>query len=1014
MRSRPLVSGLTIAIVLAMQFSEGSAQQGGTVSGRVLDLQTGAPLAAVQVFIDALDFGGLTQQNGRYLLQNVPAGTHTLAVARIGYRTEEAQITVGGGQTVEQNFDMAQVALALDEIIVTGTPGGTQRRAIGNDVVRLDVAASIQEMPTVNLQGALKAQAPGVMIMPQNGSVGSGASIRIRGNNSFTLSNEPIVYIDGVRMDATPYGGNRGRNPINEIDPEQIASIEIIKGPAAATLYGTEASGGVIQILTKRGTQGAPVVDMSMQLGVHYLSDPAGKFGMTYARDAAGALYGFNIYEQEAEFGKGPIFQDGLLQSYNVSVTGGSERIRYFATLGADDNMGIITRDYQWQTMYSARLNLGATLHETLNAEFSMGVVRNNIKEISTSVQQHFTSAIWAQPSLVDGPTRGFHALPPEASELIDRRQEIDRTLGSLQLTHTPTPWLTQRLTAGVDLRNAFDFSLWPRQPADGINGDGARFGGGRANGQKTTDDVRNQLVTVDYAVTLDYDVTESLNTQTSFGGQYYQKKEQSRGSLGLVFPTGVVTTISGAATTSADEDFVENVTAGVYIQEQLGWNDRLFLTGAVRWDDNSAFGENFDAAVYPKLSGTWVISEEDFFDVGMINQLRLRSAWGKSGRQPDIFAAQRFYDPNTGPGGVSVLTPGTIGNPDLKPETSSEIEVGADLSMFDDRLSASFTYYDRTTKDAILNAGIPTSLGFPGSQSINAGEVKAWGTELQIGLDIVTTNSFAWNLVGTYSTMENEIVDLGGLTSIQAGRSTSDPRTHREGASLADLWWFEVTSAEYSATGQIQNAMCRLGQDDLDTIVPCVGAGADKVNYGHTYPQWEVGIQNSFRVGQDLRVSARVDFQGGAWGVNHDHLATVVSFANTFHAVTPATFPIYDSYRSLVGRPPLGFFRRDFGKLRSVSATYSLPDAFTNRAGLDRASITVAGDNLWTFWFPGKWMQLRNTDYIMQGPDDPVGGSERAWDPEMEPVSTTFSGNFLSTLPPTRRFTTTLRVTFR
>ena len=205
-----------------------------------------------------------------------------------------------------------------------------------------------------------------------------------------------------------------------------------------------------------------------------------------------------------------------------------------------------------------------------------------------------------------------------------------------------------------------------------------------------------------------DYDVTESLNTQTSFGGQYYQKKEQSRGSLGLVFPTGVVTTISGAATTSADEDFVENVTAGVYIQEQLGWNDRLFLTGAVRWDDNSAFGENFDAAVYPKLSGTWVISEEDFFDVGMINQLRLRSAWGKSGRQPDIFAAQRFYDPNTGPGGVSVLTPGTIGNPDLKPETSSEIEVGADLSMFDDRLSASFTYYDRTTKDAILQRWYP------------------------------------------------------------------------------------------------------------------------------------------------------------------------------------------------------------------------------------------------------------------------------------------------------------------
>ena len=829
-----------------MQFSEGSAQQGGTVSGRVLDSQTGAPLAAVQVFIDALDFGGLTQQNGRYLLQNVPAGTHTLAVARIGYRTEEAQITVGGGQTVEQNFDMAQVALALDEIIVTGTPGGTQRRAIGNDVVRLDVAASIAEMPTVNLQGALKAQAPGLSILPNSGSVGSGASIRIRGNNSFTLSNEPIVYIDGIRMDATPYGGNRGRNPINEIDPEQIASIEIIKGPAAATLYGTEASGGVIQILTKRGTAGPPVVDMSIQIGAHYLPNPAGKAGITYRRDAAGALVGVNLYEHERDLGKGPIFQTGLLQSYNVSVTGGAENIRYFAALGADDNMGVVTRDYQWQTTYNGRLNLGATLHETLNAEFGLGVVRNNIKEISRSVQQHFTSLIWLQPSLIDGPTRGFHAAPPEAMEIIDIREQIDRTTSSLQLTHTPTAWLTQRLTAGVDNRNTFAHQLWPRQPADGINGDGVRFHGGRANGEREVTTVLNQLVTADYAVTVDLDVTESLNTQTSVGGQYYQKKEQSRGAEGLVFPTPVVTTISGAATTFGSEDFVENVTAGVYVQEQLGWNDRLFLTGAVRWDDNSAFGENFDAARYPKLSATWVVSEESFFDVGFINQLRVRGAWGASGRQPDIFAAQQFYNPNTGPGGSSVLTPGTIGNPDLKPERSEEIEVGFDVSLFDDRVSASFTYYDRTTKDAILDKELAASSGFAGSQSVNAGEVKAWGQEVQIDADVVTTNSFAWNLGVTYARNKNEVIDLGGLPFLG-----SNNRSHREVYSLADLWWFEghlgrvrrVRAGRQrhvsprAGRPRYDRAVLRGGQGMVRPHVPPVGARNPELGQGRAGP---------------------------------------------------------------------------------------------------------------------------------------------------------------------------------
>jgi len=1012
MFSRLLGSCVTIFIVLAMQFSEASAQQGGTVTGQVLDQQTLAPLGGMQISITELSIGGLTQSNGRYILPIVPAGTHTLTVQRIGYRTTSQQIMVTAGQTVEASFEVGEEALGLDEIIVTGTPGGTQRRAIGNAVARLDMAAQIEAAPAVNLQGALKAQAPGLTIMPNNGSVGSGSSIRIRGNNSFTLSNEPIVYIDGVRMDATPYGGNRGRNPINEIDPEQIASIEVIKGPAAATLYGTEASGGVIQILTKRGTQGAPVVDVSMQVGTHYLPRPAQKFGKTYSRNAAGELFGVNLYEHEIENGKGAIFQNGLLQSYNVSVTGGTDNVRYYAGLGADDNMGIITRDYQWQTMYNGRLNLGMTLSPTLNAEFSLGVVRNNIKEISSSVQQHFTSMLWAQPKLLNGPTRGFHALPPEASEIIDIRQQIDRTIGSLQLTHNPTEWLTQRLTAGVDNRSSFDHRLWPRQPAEGINGDGARFGGGRANGQKLVDVVLDQLVTADYSLTVDYDLTGSINTQTSFGGQYYQKKQQSRGATGLVFPTAVVTTISGAATTFGSEDYVENVTAGIYLQEQIGFNGRLFLTGAVRWDDNSAFGENFNAAVYPKLSGTWVISEESFFDIDMISQLRFRSAWGASGRQPDIFAAQKFYNPNTGPGGASVLTPGTIGNPDLKPERSEEVEVGFDVGMFDDRISAAFTYYKRNTIDAILDSPIATSKGFPGSQSINAGQVKAWGTEIQLGADLYTSDSFAWSMGFTHATMANEIIDMGGLKSVGTGTSSSDPRAHRQGASLADLWWYEVTSAEYTSGGSITNAMCRAGQDNLDTIVPC--KQADKVNYGHTYPQWEAGIENTLRIGRDLRISARVDFQGGAWGVNHDHLATVVSFSNTFHAVTPATYPLFDSYRSLVGRPPLGFFRRDFGKLRTVSATYNLPDTWTSRAGMDRASITVAGDNLWTFWFPGKWISLRNMEGVLQGPGDPEGGSERTWDPEMEPVSESFSGNFLSTLPATRRFTTTLRVTFQ
>ena len=185
------------------------AQQGGTVTGRVLDSRSGLPVAAAQVFISALDVGGLTQQNGRYLMQNIPAGTHTLSVTRIGYRTEEAQISVGGGQTVEQNFAMAEEALALDEIIVTGTPGGTQRRAIGNSVVSINAADIVAVAPVSNMQELLSGRTPGLQFTRRTGNVGSGSGIRIRGIGSFALHTNPLIYIDGIRVNNSTNAGPR-------------------------------------------------------------------------------------------------------------------------------------------------------------------------------------------------------------------------------------------------------------------------------------------------------------------------------------------------------------------------------------------------------------------------------------------------------------------------------------------------------------------------------------------------------------------------------------------------------------------------------------------------------------------------------------------------------------------------------------------------------------------------------------------------------------------------------------
>src|SRR5688500_11680656 len=246
----------TLVALLAMAVPQLDAQQ---ITGRVLNGATNEPLTAVQVFIAGSGIGALTQQNGRYLLLNVPAGTHAVTAERIGYQSVTQQVTVTAGQTVVQDFRLNEQALGLDEIIVTGTPGGTQRRAIGNSVVSVDAAEVAQRTAIPSMNAMLQGRNPGVLMANAGGAIGTGADISIRGYGSFNRDRaQPLIYVDGVRVNNDPsagpnMAGGRQGNVLNDFDPDDIESIEIIKGPAAATLYGAEASAGVIQIITKRG-----------------------------------------------------------------------------------------------------------------------------------------------------------------------------------------------------------------------------------------------------------------------------------------------------------------------------------------------------------------------------------------------------------------------------------------------------------------------------------------------------------------------------------------------------------------------------------------------------------------------------------------------------------------------------------------------------------------------------------------------------------------------------------------
>ena len=969
----------------------------GTVTGRVIEEGSGRPLAGAQIQIVGTGQGTLAGADGRYEISGVAAGEVEVRVQILGFAPRTRTVTVGSGETVEVDFQLTQQALALDELVVTGTAGGTQRRALGNVVDRLDTESLRQVAPAADAQALLAGRTPGVMVTPGAGQVGGGgAPIRIRGSSSAALGNDPIVYIDGIRMNADPNSGPTDRhgtsNRLNDLNPEDIASIEVIKGPAAATLYGTEASNGVIQIITKRGAEGATTFDVSTSIGTTWMHDPAGTIGETFWRDSGtGELISHNLYESEQQFGAGELFDYGLLQDYNISARGGTETLRYFASIRRQDDQGIV----DWNTSDRLNLRAGINVLATENLDIALNASYSTGETVRTG--PYWQAIYWNTPSTapVSGstnPIRGWYQRPHEAF-VEDYRvgEEVDRSTWSTTLTYTPVEWLSNRLTMGTDVTEQFGTQLWLQDPA-GASG----WWGANSRGRRDVTRLRATFTTFDYSATARWGLGENIGMATSAGFQYLGKEEWTTFSRGDQLPARTVTTVGGAAESTASESIINNVTVGGYLQQQFDWQQRIFVTAAVRMDDNSAFGAEFDAAVYPKISGTWVMHEEDFWNIDAISQFRLRAAFGAAGQQPDVFAAARLYRAETGPGDVPVLTPQAFGNPELSPERGEELEFGFDAGFFEDRLSLGFTQYFRNTRDAIVARPLAPSDGFPGSQLVNVGLVKNWGTELSADFVAMDRDNLRWDLGMGFGLMRNEVDDLGESEFIGAGWQ----RQHRPGFPLAGWFHPRVVSADFVSgnSGAVTNLLCDggTGQDGVETggaAVPCSEAPA--VFWGHTEPTWEANFTSNLQVG-NWGLYASVDGRGGHIVMDNGINASHTSFQNT-RMSWEQTDPIFMAYRA-IGRTPIGFHDGDFFKLRELSLRYSIPDEWVDRLGINRASVNVAARNVATLW-----VKQNVTNY----------GEVEIIDPEIGRPGQSFPGEQQAVWPPLKTATVNFRFSF-
>jgi len=407
-------------------------------------------------------------------------------------------------------------------VVVTGTAGATPRRTLGNAVSTIDAAQVVRDAPVPNVQGLLNGRAPGVVVQTATGNVGTGARIRVRGASSFSLSNEPLVYIDGVRANASPATGPENQDfgsssisRINDINPDEIESIEVIKGPAAATLYGTEASNGVIQIITKRGRNTPAQWNAVVRQGVNYLQNPAHYFPVNWGLVGPDEdqLQSIDIVALEESRGN-DIFRTGHQSQYNLSVGGGSELFHYYASGAFENGQGVEPSNDVRHT--DGRVNLQLTPSSKLTLSTNLGYVAG---PTNLGCEAGCGGRVWttlnATPTTLDSDVRGFggSGAPSEYDQLYHFSQQLNRFTGSVTAEHRPTTWLTQRLVAGTDRTRETNVTFAPRIDAlfDHFGTD--------ALGYKSQNDRSIDVTTVDYSATGTFNLLSALRSSTSVCG---------------------------------------------------------------------------------------------------------------------------------------------------------------------------------------------------------------------------------------------------------------------------------------------------------------------------------------------------------------------------------------------------------------------------------------------------------------------------------------------------------------
>ncbi|MCJ7628638.1 MAG: TonB-dependent receptor [Longimicrobiales bacterium] len=770
--------------------------------------------------------------------------------------------------------------------------------------------------------------------------------------------------MDGGQSQIYGLGGQQGSR-LNDVKPEDIESIEVVKGPAAATLYGSDAVAGVINIITKKGRPGSGFTQtINMEYGQ---SNPNFTPPDNWGKCTASALNRLDRYPNCAGRAVDEIIHDnplertnaflkGTYRNLNWSLAGGGDNYGVFFSLGADDDQGTLPNNQYGHVNSRARFDFMA--REDLTIEFGFGLARVNtqLPRNDNDIYGYLGGGLLGDPRTLGGAKDGWYA-PNRAAMAISSYENTNKTWRIQPRTsvkYSPFDWFTNTLTVGGDMQRSEAMSFWAKND-DGW-WDAAPMNTGRVSQSRNAED----RFTMDYIGTFRGDITDDLRVDLSVGAQALTRRSDGTNAQGTGLVNNTVRSINSAAElTGGGQSSSQSRDIGVFSQADISWRERLYVQLGVRRDQSSTFGIDSKPFYSPKIGMSYVISDEDYFrnltgflPEGAIAELRLRGAFGVSGRQPGS-GARSTYGTSTNQisdNAVAIgVRPGTTGNPSLRAEKSRELELGFDAGLLNDRLGLQFTYFHKQGIDQILELPVAPSVG-AGGPDVNVGEILTSGIEVASDFRLLTRPNLAWEVRASANTMNNEVIDLGGVPE-----STS----RKVGFPLNGAWEYTIYDVD------VANNRVTVS----DTL--------EFQSNGTDYPSWETAFSTTLTLFQSLTFYAQADGRGDYYVYDNTNqfrdrqmgtgesivkgcaaFGTDASGACTEQATAKYLRrygPFYTESGSAVSRGSVdgayGQIVNSF-KLREASVSYRIPSRWVQQYARARsASVTVTMRNLkmWT-----------------------------------------------------------------